>query len=261
MCINATTFAGTLAMVVALLVAGCDKERCEPASSTVRSPDQSTEMRKAAENSVRVSAKNPDSVRFRGVQVWPQAINNQFAICGQANVFGPTSNTYVLFVVVVIRDDIGDDPAQKYKVDARVGSTVTEATKVYVDTLARCYENGGPPTILRDAAAAVPPMPDDPKAVLAGPAQAAPTTPVTSKPGPQPQPSATGQAVPASTPASGTVIMRQNGNIRTAPQGETIRVEPQGKELRVFGEAPGGWLHIGDTEANGWVHSSLVQRR
>jgi hypothetical protein len=55
--------------------------------------------------------------------------------------------------------------------------------------------------------------------------------------------------------------MRQNGNIRSAPQGETLRVEPQGKELRVFGEAPGGWLQIGDTEANGWVHSSLVQRR
>jgi hypothetical protein len=261
MCINATTFAGTLAMAAALLVAGCDKERCEPASSTVRSPDQSTELRKAAENSIRVSTKNPDSVRFRGVQVWPQAINNQFAICGQANVFGPTSNTFVLFVVVVSRNDIGDDPAQKYKVDARVGSTVTEATKVYVDTLARCYENGGPQKILRDAAAPVPPMPDDPKAVLAGPAPAAPSTPVASKGNPQPQPAATGQAAPASTPASGTVIMRQNGNIRTAPQGETIRVEPQGKELRVFGEAPGGWLQIGDTEANGWVHSSLVQRR
>jgi len=56
--------------------------------------------------------------------------------------------------------------------------------------------------------------------------------------------------------------MRQNGNIRSGPQGETLRIEPQGKELRVFGEAPGGWLQIGgDTEANGWVHSSLVQRR
>ena len=173
----------------------------------------------------------------------------------------PPAIPYVLFVVVVSRDDIGNDPAQTYKVDARVGSTVTEATRVYVDTLARCYENGGPQTILRDAAAPVPPMPDDPKAVLAGPAQAAPIASVISKPGPLPQPSTTGQTAPASTPASGTVIMRQNGNIRTAPQGETIRVEPQGKELRVFGEAPGGWLHIGDTEANGWVHSSLVQRR
>jgi hypothetical protein len=55
--------------------------------------------------------------------------------------------------------------------------------------------------------------------------------------------------------------MRQPGNIRIAPQGAILRVEPRGKELRVFGEAPGGWLQIGDTEANGWVHSSMVQRR
>ena len=60
MCINATRFAGMLTMAAALLVAGCDKERCEPASSTVRSPDQSTELRKAAENSIRVSTKSPD---------------------------------------------------------------------------------------------------------------------------------------------------------------------------------------------------------
>ena len=55
--------------------------------------------------------------------------------------------------------------------------------------------------------------------------------------------------------------MRHAGNIHVSPQGEILRVELRGKELRVFGEAPGGWLQIGDTEANGWVHSSMVQRR
>jgi hypothetical protein len=138
--VNTGRFAVTLAIVLALLVAACDKERCEPASQATTSPDQSADLRKAAENSVRISASYPESVRFRGVQVWPQA-------------------------------------------------------------------------------------------------------------------------APTFTPASGTVVMRQNGNIRIAPQGETIRVEPQGKELQVFGEAPGGWLQIGDTKPNGWVHSSLVQRR
>ncbi len=108
-------------------------------------------------------------------------------------------------------------------------------------------------------AAPVPPMPSETSTVLSGPTP--PSTGAPTAPAAQPQPSATGQAPPATTHASGTVVMRQNGNIRTAPQGETIRVEPQGKELRVFGEAPGGWLQIGDTEANGWVHSSLVQRR
>jgi hypothetical protein len=142
-----------------------------------------------------------------------------------------------------------------------VGSTVTEATKVYVDTLVRCYESGGPQNVMRGTAAPVPLMPSDMKTVLSGPATAATGAPAAPAPAAQPQPPATAQAAPKSTPASGTVVLRQNGNIRIAPQGETIRVEPQGKELRVFGEAPGGWLQIGDTEANGWVHNSLVQRR
>jgi len=245
----------------ALLVSACDKDRCESAPQTARSPDQLADLRKAAENSVRLSASSPDAVRLRGVQVWPQAVKNQFAVCGQANVFGPSSNTYVLFVVVVTQNDPGDDPSRTFKTEARVGSTVTEATKVYVDTLARCYESGGPQNIMRGTAAPVPPMPSDTKTVLSGPTPAAAGPPAAPAPGAQPQPSATAQAAPKSTPASGTAVMRQNGNIRIAPQGETIRVEPQGKELRVFGEAPGGWLQIGDTEANGWVHSSLVQRR
>jgi len=42
---------------------------------------------------------------------------------------------------------------------------------------------------------------------------------------------------------------------------EQVTAEFSGKELRVFGEAPGGWNQIGATEANGWVHNSLVQRR
>ena len=75
--VNVTAFSGHVAMVIALLLAACDKERCEPAPQTARSSDQSADLRKAAENSVRFSASNPDFVRLRGVQVWPQAIKNQ----------------------------------------------------------------------------------------------------------------------------------------------------------------------------------------
>ena len=181
--VNVTAFAGTVAMAVALLVAACDKERCEPAPQTARSPDQSADLRKAAENSVRFSASNPDSVRFRGVQVWPQAVKNQFAVCGQANVFGPSSNTYVLFVVVVTQNDLSDDSTRTFKTEARVGSTVTEATKVYVDTLVRCYESGGPQNIMRGTAAPVPPMPSDTKTVLSGPTPAATGAPAAPAPG------------------------------------------------------------------------------
>lgn len=254
-------FVGTLAVVAALFVASCDKEQCEPARQAVRAPDQWADLRKAAENSVRFSASNPDSVRFRGVQVWPQAIKNQFAVCGQANVFSPSSNTYVLFVAVVTRNDLGDDSTRALKAEARVGNTVAEATKVYVDTLVRCYESGGPQNIMRGSAAPVPPMPSDTNMLISGPTSAPTGAPTALAPAGHPQLSATAQAAPTSVHASGSVVMHQNGNIRTAPQGETIRVEPQGKELRVFGEAPGGWLQIGDIQANGWVHSSLVQRR
>jgi hypothetical protein len=89
--VSAKVFAGALAMVFVLLVAACDKERCVPPPQTVVTSDQSADLRKAAENSARVSASNPDSVRFRGVQVWPQAVKNQFAVCGQANVSVPAA--------------------------------------------------------------------------------------------------------------------------------------------------------------------------
>ena len=66
--IKVTAAACILAMAGALLVTACDKDRCEPAPQTARSPDQLADLRKAAETSVRVSASNQDSVRFRGVQ-------------------------------------------------------------------------------------------------------------------------------------------------------------------------------------------------
>ena len=153
--IKVTAAACILAMAGALLVSACDKDRCESAPQTARSPDQLADLRKAAENSVRVLANNQDSVRFRGVQIWPQAVKNQFAVCGQANVFGPGSNTYVLFVVIVTQNDPSDDPTRSYKTEARVGSTIDQATKVYVDTLSRCYESGGPQNIMRGTTAPV----------------------------------------------------------------------------------------------------------
>lgn len=67
--IKVTAAACILAMAGALLVTACDKDRCEPAPQTAGTPDQLADLRKAAENSVRVSASNQDSVRFRGVQI------------------------------------------------------------------------------------------------------------------------------------------------------------------------------------------------
>lgn len=252
----------SLAFAITLLVAGCDKDRCDASpAQTATSPDPFAEIRKAAEASIRVSASNPDSVRFRGEQVWPQAIRNQFAVCGQANVFGPSSNTFVLFVAVVTRDEFNQDPARRYKVEPRVGSTVNEATRSYIDTLGRCFENGGPLNTRRETVTPVPPLPDDMKAVLAPPPAEPPPVAPAAAAAVGALPPAT-QAAAASSPAAGTtVIVRQNANIRSSPQGGVLRVEHQGTELHVFGEAPGGWLQVGDGAAEGWIHSSMVQRR
>ena len=246
--------AAKLALVAATLVAGCDKD-CAPVHTSAGA-EHVSDVRSAAENSLRVSASNSNSVRFRGVQVWPQAIKNQFAVCGQANVFGPASNTYVLFVATVTQDEFNQDPARKFKVEVRVGSTEAEATKVYVDALARCFEGGGPQNQRRNSVAPLPPLPEKVEVILSGPSP----TPVTPVPGPVVPGAAAVQ--PVASPASGMVVMRQAGNIRASPQGGTLRVEPAGRELRVFGEAAGGWLQIGiGSQPDGWVHGSLVQRR
>lgn len=255
------SIASGVALVAVFLAAGCDEEKPQPAPAA----DRAAEVRKAAENSIR--AKDPASVSFRGVQVWPQAIEGTYAVCGQVNVFGASSTTYALFVAVVTHSVSAPDPALADKVEVRIGSTPSEATRAYIDTIARCFEGGGPRQVARQGAPSIPPLPDDmarvqqevatlsqdPSAQAAGSARF-----------PVPPRQATSPGVPslpAVITAQGSVIMRQNGNIRVAPHGEAVRVEQQGTELRIFGEAPGGWLQVGNVAPIGWVHSSMVQRR
>jgi hypothetical protein len=207
-------------------------------------------------------------VRFRGVQAYPQAIAGQVAVCGQAAVFGAASGTYVMFVSVVSKTAEADGAGHGFRVDGvHIGSTMQEATKTYIETINRCYEGGGPSPGLR-AAPPLPPLPDNPQALVEGSgprssqdrppdrpaAAAAAPTPLAPQPPPQAAPAPLGQAL------LGTVTMRQNGNIHIEPHGETVRVEHQGAILHVFAEAPGGWLQVGDTQPFGWVHSSLVDR-
>ncbi|TDH58288.1 SH3 domain-containing protein, partial [Dankookia rubra] len=51
-------------------------------------------------------------------------------------------------------------------------------------------------------------------------------------------------------------------NIRSAPGGggAVVRVVPRASALRVFGEAPGGWLEVGESQPFGWVHASVLDR-
>ena len=51
-------------------------------------------------------------------------------------------------------------------------------------------------------------------------------------------------------------------NIRNSPGGggAVVRVVPRASTLRVFNEAPGGWLEVGEEQPFGWVHSSVLDR-
>jgi uncharacterized protein YraI len=62
----------------------------------------------------------------------------------------------------------------------------------------------------------------------------------------------------AATPDRPSVTVRSPVNLRTAPHGAVLRVLPRGEVLQVFGQAPGGWLQVGQGEAWGWAHSSLL---
>ena len=260
MSVNARAFAGTLAMAVALLVAACDKERCEPAPRLpglrisrpicVRRLRTASACRQAARIlCVSVASRSgrrlsKTSLRYAGKPTYlvPAAIPT---CCSSSSSPGMTP-------AMTPPAPSRPRPAWAARSPRRPRSTsiLSRAAMRAADRRTSCMGRRRRCRQCQATRRQFSQVRHPPRPVRPPPRTAA-----------QPQPSATAQAAPKSTPASGTAVMRQNGNIRIAPQGETIRVEPQGKELRVFGEAPGGWLQIGDTEANGWVHSSLVQRR
>jgi hypothetical protein len=264
--------AAAAALVAIALLVGCKRK-----AEVHRPPDLMEQATQAAEASIRSAAKTSDGVTFRGVQVYRQAIAGQFAVCGQANVFGGTSETFVLFVALATIASDRPGSAPHFLVTQQVAETPADATRVYVATIARCFDKGGPEPSLRGDTTPVPPLPEGPdRAYQPEPSPpvrtAAPARPPAPIPPPPPQaasaPAPAGDAMP-SRPAGqelplpameGTVTMLQNGNLHATPQGEVVRVVPKGTTLSIFGEAPGGWYEVGDTSPWGWVHSSLVER-
>jgi hypothetical protein len=248
--------------------------------------DDRAVIRQAAEAGIRSTAKAPEAVRFRGEQVYPQAMAGQVAVCGQADLSAGPGRTFVPFVALVAAGN-GDDAALRYRVtETHVAAAVADVDRTYIETVARCYDGGGPQAMLHGSIAFVPPLPEHPDAAVRGvlpPAQPEPQQAaavqmpvvVTPRPpariAPLPPDVLTGAPQGASRSAdllagpSGDplriVTMRQNGNIRAAPHGDTLRIAPRGASFRVFAEAPGGWLEVGDTVPFGWVHGSMVEPR
>jgi len=249
-------------MIALSLLSACKEEKKTATPDTAAQADR---VIAATEQSIRVGA--PPQMRFRGIQVYNQAMPQKMAVCGQLNPFSGDPDIFVPFVTIVT---LPDDKQTNYQFDHRIGLNSSEASRVYVAIVNYCYDKGGPIPGPNSSLTPAPPLPDrlpDPSAKPRGSDVAA--SGLAPRPiGQPPQPAAS--PAPASTPisdtpdqtsASGNVTVRQNANLHADPHGPSIRVVQQGTALRVFAQAPGGWYQVGDTAPWGWIHESMLDRR
>jgi len=227
-------------VAAALPLAGC-LEDATPRPGAAAGADAAPRARAAAEERVRAAARDGSALRFRAVETHRQAMAGTYAVCGQATVSG--GGVFIPFVSVVSAVGGG------LEVEQHLARTNTEATRVYVEMVGRCFDGGGP---LQRAggtpvAQPTPPLPNG-LPILDQPEHA---------PARAPDP-----VVAASAAGAGSVTMRQNGNLRSSPGGggAVIRVARAGASMTVFGTAPGGWFQVGDTAPEGWVHGSVASR-
>ena len=278
-----------VALAAVTLLSGCKDEK----KAADQSASLADRVREAAEQAIRSGAETPAQVQFRGVQVYAQAMPQRMAVCGQVSPFADDANLFVPFVSVVTIND----GTPRYQFEQRIATNTSEASRVYIAMANDCYDKGGPKPGPYQGAMPVPPLPDaipDPAArsrPTAGPSPEAPVAPTAAPPsqpaapimlapapmavpasmpvptpGPAPMPQSAEPPAPAlapvpdQAPASGSVTMRQHGNLHAGPQGPVVQVVPQGTVMRIFAQAPGGWYQVGDTAPWGWVHESLVDR-
>ncbi|WP_424134784.1 SH3 domain-containing protein [Roseomonas chloroacetimidivorans] len=234
--------AGLLAPVL-LALGGC-LEEAPPKGAPVADRGGMERVRTAAEARVRDIARDPEALRFRAVETYRQAMPDTYAVCGQATVVG--SGVFIPFVSVVKATNGG------MEVQQHVARTNIEATRVYVEMVSRCFDGGGPVTRADgiQVAQPAPPLPSG----LPLLDQVVPEPPKTPD-------LVTAAARPADSQSfNGTLTMRQNGNIRSSPNGggAVLRVARTGSVLSIYGTAPGGWYQVGENGPEGWVHGSLA---
>ncbi|TPG60273.1 SH3 domain-containing protein [Roseomonas nepalensis] len=241
-------------MILAGLLAlgGCWEEAPPKgqAAAAPRGGDVVAQVKVAAEERVRAVAREADTLRFRAVEAHRQAMPDTYAVCGQANVSGGA--VFIPFVSVV------KTAGGVTEVEQHIGRTNIEATRVYVELVSRCFDGGGP--VQRAGGGTVssptPPLPNGlPILEQVGEGPAPATAPAVAPPGP----TASAPAVPVQ-PSGGTLVMRQNGNLRASPGGggAVLRVARPGAVLTIFGTAPGGWYQVGEGAPEGWIHGSVA---
>ncbi len=227
-----------LGLVALALLAGC-KPRQQSAA-----PATDSRALDAAEQSVRQGVPAGAKARFRGVQLYTQALAQHVAVCGQVSPFADDTGIFVPFVAVVT---LPPGQGGQLQVEQHVGTDPSEASRVYIALVAYCYDKGGPSMGPDQGVMPTPPLPDNiPDSAF--------------KRVPPPQPAQAQGAAAASSRASGSVTMRQAGNLHSDPHGPTLRVVPQGTVMHVFSQAAGGWYQVGDSAPWGWVHESVLDK-
>jgi hypothetical protein len=231
---TATGFAALLALTG---LTACDDAAADHAGLP-RPAAQSAmarEARTAAEAGLRQTLNA--AVEINEVQTFPQSTPDSIAVCGQVALAG--SGQAAPFIAIVNRQ-----PDGSLAVEQHVATERASATRVFVESHARCVASAANS---QQRAAAPPRLPVVP----------------TDLPTLTPAPSAAVARIEAEQQAVQIgATLRQPGNMRTHPNGggDVVRVLPRGTVMRVFGEAPGGWLQLGSTAPEGWVHSSMISR-
>lgn len=263
-----------LPLIALLGLAGCD-DADQKAGEASSGQDADTAALRAAEEQVRARLRATGEMRLRAVQVHRQQIAGTYAVCGQVNPTGAVSDPYIPWVSVVTAQE-----GKPLRADLVIGLSNVEASRVYIESTERCFEGGGPRPGQGQSLGALPPLPSDtalmrqsgPAPMPAAPGQPMPAgepapaaplaaAPPAAAPGPQapPAPRPTTAQAPGRTV---TTTPAHPVNIRSHPGGggAVVRVVPRSTALRVFDEAPGGWLQVGEDTPLGWVHQSVLGR-
>ena len=261
-----------------LVLAGCDDPAPRPQAPAGQGAAAPTTPQGrpgvamlAAEERLRARLRAEGPLALRAVQAYRQALPDTLAICGQVNPSGRGDEPYLPWVAVVAFEG-----TTAVRTDFYIAASTPEATRVYFEMVDRCFDGGGPAS----ARQGIRPLPPAPSGL---PRSAEDPTPRALAPPPvqvPPIPAPAGPAAPAMPPADPlpapvaaapvgppqglvTTTARHPVNLRATPAGgsEVLRVLPRASTLQVFGEAPGGWLQVGEGgEPWGWLHSSLVER-
>lgn len=237
-------------LVVALALSACDEpprpaQRDAPPAPPAPSPSpRMAEAQQEAEERLRARLRVQGPLMQRAVVVHRQALGETYAVCGQVNATRRGEDPFIPYVAV-----IGFEAGRVTRADLHFAASPPEATRVYFEMVDRCFEGGGPTS----PRAISRPMPPAPLELPRGRPAEERTPPPAVIPSP----------TPPGDPATGSALTRQPANVRSHPTGGSaiLRVAPGGQRLTIYGEAPGGWLHVGDgSESWGWVHGSMLER-